>query len=57
MAAVSARVAPAPTVVVPMRSSDVHDLDGLRALAAPLLGGLAADPAAGEGSRGRRARR
>ena len=57
VAEVSARVAPAPTVVVPMRASDVHDLDGLRALAAPLLGKLAADAVAGEGSRGRRARR
>ena len=51
VAAIAAQVAPAPTVVVPMRATDVHDLDGLRALAVPLFG-AAASPRTG-----RRARR
>ncbi len=36
--ALAGHVAPAPSVLVPLQASDVHDLAGLRALAVPLLG-------------------
>lgn len=38
VAALAAHVAPAPTVIVPLQTADVHDLAGLTALAEPLLG-------------------
>lgn len=68
VAALADHVAPAPSVLVPLQPSDVHDLAGLRALTVPLLGaplparpaaagdGPAADPAR-DGSPRRRSRR
>lgn len=68
VAALADHVAPAPSVLVPLQASDVHDLAGLRALTVPLLGSplptraAAAGPAAAAdspagGSPRRRARR
>ncbi|HEV3400625.1 MAG TPA: hypothetical protein VG078_02295, partial [Acidimicrobiales bacterium] len=41
-----ARLAPAPAVRVPVLPSDVHDLDGLAAVAAHLLGSSDDEPVA-----------
>ena len=38
VATLAAHLAPAPTVIVPLQSSDVHDLAGLRVLTASLVG-------------------
>ena len=57
VAALAAHVAPAPTVIVPLQTRDVHDLDGLTALAGPLLGPVRAADGSPDVSPGRQVRR
>lgn len=57
VASLAAHVAPAPTVIVPLQAHDVHDLDGLTALAVPLFGPVRAADGSPDVSPGRQVRR